>query len=183
MAALLHQLPSNSPAIPPFQQPHLMMPSPQLTCLPAARTFPLSFHSLSSILLTYLAGYYAGVTATPSIIRGHLLEPELMASNLAAPFAARRADGGAVFGVPTKLDPDIVCDNRSELLRMAAAAIISFMVYMNFKQVRPGGGEEGRAGGKAGCSAEQQPSSLARVHSLQGRGASCLDRVTNRRGL
>lgn len=160
-----------------------MMPSPQLTCLPAARTFPLSFHSLSSILLTYLAGYYAGVTATPSIIRGHLLEPELMASNLAAPFAARRADGGAVFGVPTKLDPDIVCDNRSELLRMAAAAIISFMVYMNFKQVRLGGGEEGRAGGKAGCTAEEQPSSLARVHSMQGRGALCLDRVTNRGGL
>lgn len=39
---------------------------------------------------------------------------------------------GARFGVPS--NTDVLCDNVSELLRMAAAAIISLYAYLNFPQ-------------------------------------------------
>jgi hypothetical protein len=36
--------------------------------------------------------------------------------------------------VPTKFGPEVVCSSVSELVRMAAAALISLYVYLNFKQ-------------------------------------------------
>lgn len=41
---------------------------------------------------------------------------------------------GARFGVPTTIDPEVVCSSVSELVRMAAAALISLYVYLNFRQ-------------------------------------------------
>jgi uncharacterized protein YsxB (DUF464 family) len=36
--------------------------------------------------------------------------------------------------VPTNFGPEVVCSSVSELVRMAAAALISLYVYLNFKQ-------------------------------------------------
>lgn len=36
--------------------------------------------------------------------------------------------------VPTNVSPEVVCSSVSELVRMAAAALISLYVYLNFKQ-------------------------------------------------
>jgi hypothetical protein len=36
--------------------------------------------------------------------------------------------------VPSRITPDLLCDNASELLRCAAAALVSLYVYMNFMQ-------------------------------------------------
>jgi hypothetical protein len=40
----------------------------------------------------------------------------------------------AVPAVPTTISPEVVCSSVSELVRMAAAALISLYVYLNFKQ-------------------------------------------------
>lgn len=102
-------------------------------------------HDVRRILLTWLSAYYQGVSGTQSIIHGDLLEAELTASGMIAPFvqpsepldpskpdAAPAA--GARFGVPTTVDPEVVCTSVSELVRMAAAALISLYVYLNFRQ-------------------------------------------------
>lgn len=95
--------------------------------------------------MTWLSAYYHGISGTQSIIHGDLLEAELTASGMIAPFvqpsepldpskpdAAPAA--GARFGVPTTVDPEVVCTSVSELVRMAAAALISLYVYLNFRQ-------------------------------------------------
>ena len=94
---------------------------------------------LYRILITYLSAYYSGITGTPGIIHGNLLEPELISSGIIAPFASRRPDGAAAFGVPTRISPEIRCDNRSELLRMAVAAL----VRGGARGEKEGGGVEG----------------------------------------
>lgn len=113
------------------------------------RFFPNSMCPLSPccrILLTWLSAYYQGISGSQSIIHGDLLEAELTASGLVAPFvqpstplphegqAAEDSipSGSARFGVPTHTD--VVCSSVSELVRMAAAALISLYVYLNFKQ-------------------------------------------------
>lgn len=71
------------------------------------------------------------------------MQPEITASGMVAPFVQpvppqTTADGsvtpstGARFGVPS--NSDVLCDNVSELVRMAAAAVISLYVYLNFRQ-------------------------------------------------
>jgi len=50
-------------------------------------------------LLTYLAAYFRGVTATPHIIHGDMLERALVASGMVMPFAGPSETGGtARFG-------------------------------------------------------------------------------------
>lgn len=99
--------------------------------------------ALYSILLSWLAGIYHGVSGSQAILHGELLQPEFTASGMVAPFVQpvppkTAADGslepstGARFGVPGSTD--VLCDNASELLRMAAAAVISLFVYLNFQQ-------------------------------------------------
>jgi hypothetical protein len=114
-----------------------------LPCRPLPVT-PTSLASLlHSILLSWLAGIYHGVSGSQAILHGELLQPEFTASGMVAPFVQpvppkQAADGslepstGARFGVPGSTD--VLCDNASELLRMAAAAIISLFVYLNFQQ-------------------------------------------------
>jgi len=98
------------------------------------------------ILVTWLSAFYHGISGTQAIIHGDLLETELTASGMVAPFVqpsppAVSEDGtstapasSASFGVPTKMGPEVLCDSVSELVRMAAAALISLYVYLNFKQ-------------------------------------------------
>eukprot|EP00775_Hariotina_reticulata_P013201 gene13201-13332_t len=98
------------------------------------------------ILVTWLSAYYHGISGTQAIIHGDLLETELTASGMVAPFVqpstpAMADDGsstvapsGASFGVPTNITPEVMCDSVSELVRMATAALISLYVYLNFKQ-------------------------------------------------
>ncbi|KAF8070894.1 hypothetical protein HT031_000975 [Scenedesmus sp. PABB004] len=88
------------------------------------------------ILLAWLAAYFQGVSGTQAIIHGDLLEPALTASGMVAPFVQSAAPGagGAAFGVPSKVGPDVMCTSASELLRMATAALISLYVYLNFSQ-------------------------------------------------
>jgi hypothetical protein len=98
------------------------------------------------ILVTWLSAFYHGISGTQAIIHGDLLETELTASGMVAPFVqpsppAVSEDGtstapasSASFGVPTNMGPEVLCDSVSELVRMAAAALISLYVYLNFKQ-------------------------------------------------
>jgi hypothetical protein len=88
------------------------------------------------ILATWLAAYYAGVSATPEVLRGDLLEPLIARSGCAEPFCgpAEGGDDGSSlrFGLPSK--PEARCDTRSELLRAAAAAIIALHAYLNYSR-------------------------------------------------
>lgn len=55
--------------------------------------------SSSRILLTYLAAYFKGVTATPHIIHGDMMERLLLATGMVVPFAGPSPSGGAAqFG-------------------------------------------------------------------------------------
>jgi hypothetical protein len=96
-----------------------------------------------SILLCWLAGIYHGITGSQAIIHGELLQPEFTASGMVAPFVqplppTQSAAGvlepatGARFGVPSNVDA--LCNNASELLRMAAAAVISLYTYLHIPQ-------------------------------------------------
>jgi trimeric autotransporter adhesin len=89
------------------------------------------------LLATWLAAYYSGVSATPEVLRGDLLEPLVARSGCAEPFCGPAAGGGADddgsrlrFGLPSKSDAR--CDTRTELLRAAAAAIIALHSYLNY---------------------------------------------------
>jgi hypothetical protein len=82
------------------------------------------YHSNCSILLSWLAGIFHGVSGSQAVIHGELLQPEVTASGMVAPFvqAVRAAGDGtagpstsARFGVPS--NTDVLCDNVSELLR------------------------------------------------------------------
>lgn len=84
------------------------------------------YHSNCSILLSWLAGIFHGVSGSQAVIHGELLQPEFTASGMVAPFvqavpAAEGQDGtaepstSARFGVPS--NTDVLCDNVSELLR------------------------------------------------------------------
>jgi len=96
------------------------------------------------LLATWLAAYYAGVGATPDVLRGDLLEPLVARSGCAEPFVGPAAaattgggagDAGALrFGVPSK--PEARCDSRSELLRAAAAAVVALHAYLNYPRGR-----------------------------------------------
>lgn len=90
------------------------------------------------MLVTYLQAYYCGISGTPSIINGNLLEAELTASGMVRPFVGPGENGAAALGVPYNITPDVVCDNISELGRMAVAALICLYIYLNFRQ-RPEG--------------------------------------------
>ncbi len=67
----------------------------------------------------------AGISGTPAIVSQDLLEDQLVASSIVGPFVHAGANGNAQFGVPTNVTPDLLCDNISELLRMAAAALLT----------------------------------------------------------
>jgi hypothetical protein len=89
------------------------------------------------LLATWLSAYYAGVSATPDVLRGDLLEPLIARSGCAEPFCGPSAGGGdgddgskLRFGMPSK--PEARCDTRSELLRAAAAAIVALHAYLNY---------------------------------------------------
>lgn len=56
------------------------------------------------------------------------------AAGTVAPFVHAGPNGAARFGVPTIMTPALLCDNASELLRMASAALVSLYVFLNYVQ-------------------------------------------------
>lgn len=81
-------------------------------------------------VLHFLKAYIDGTSGFPLIAGSDMLELEIVASGIAAPFLEMTSSGKAEFGIPS--NEEVLCDNAAELSRIAAAAVVAYFVYLNF---------------------------------------------------